>query len=233
MKVLSIRQPVAYLAGCLRGDAWISSGASRTPSGYFCLRVADMDFAESFAAAIAAGFGVAASVCKDERGYALVRKSNGKRRFDMLKEFEPTSDEQTAAWLRGLFDSEGNVVCVPKPKAGPRSWDRRVAIFSTDHTTLDRAQRMLTDLDIQARKLLWSCGDGHKGNKPVYAMNLVSGKENFSEFARIVGSSIARKQASLDLLASTYHPDRAIYAAEAQAKGAEVRRARRDAGGIY
>lgn len=230
---LPIRQPIAYLTGCLCGNAWLSSGSPRSPSGYLCLRVADVDFATTFATAITVGFGVPVVARLDERGYSMVRKNNGFGRFDVLRDFVPKTQEETAAWLRGLFDSQGNVVCVKKPKAGPRSWDRRISMLSTDHETLGLALRRLLKIGIVAHKTPWPCGAGHKGSKPVFAVMLSASRANFSRFGELIGSSIARKQAAIDLLPRTYQPDLSTCYAEAQAKGAAVRRARRDAGGIY
>lgn len=234
MKALSIRQPIAYLAGCLLGDAWLATGTRRAPSGYLCLRVADQDFADAFAAAITAGFSVPAKVNVDERGFYLVRKSNGGRRFDVLRGFEPLTNDARAAWLRGFFDSEGNVVCAPKPAAGPRSWDRRVSMFSTNQDTLWRARRALSALNIEAKgPVEWKGGAGRYGSKQVFAVVLISSWENYVRFGDAVGSSIGRKAAALATLPGTYQDDLKACAREAQQKGVQVRLARKAAGGRY
>ena len=57
---------------------------------------------------------------RDERGYWLVRTYNGRRRFDVLREWSARSPEEQAAWLRGLFDSEGNAQLTHRPARGRR-----------------------------------------------------------------------------------------------------------------
>lgn len=121
-----------------------------------------------------------------------------------LRCFEPTNDDERAAWLRGLFDSEGNVVCVRKPRNGAASWDRRVVFLSTNVQMLGSALVLLSDLGIAARLSAWSCGRGHRGSKQVMAVTLKAGRDNFARFAAVVGSSIKRKQDALNLLPKTY-----------------------------
>lgn len=230
---LSVRQPMAYLAGCLLGDACLTTGHKNSVRGYLQLRVADWDFANAFSSAIYAGFGVIYVPRKDERGYALVRTYNGFGRFDVLRGLIPSLLEEKAAWLRGLFDSEGNVVCVPKPYQGPRSWDRRIAFFSTNQETLHMGLAYLADLKIVSVIRGWPPSDSHHGSKPVFALLLKNGRENYASFARDVGSSIARKSDRINKLPETYHPDLSDAYREAQLKGAAVRNARKLAGGKY
>jgi hypothetical protein len=58
MPALTIRQPIAYLAGVLAGDGCISRPARTAARGYFSLTAADEDFARAFADALLAGYGV-------------------------------------------------------------------------------------------------------------------------------------------------------------------------------
>lgn len=201
---MSKRMSQAYLAGCLNGDAWFSSPQKSSPNGYLCLRCADEDFATAFSNAITAGFCVPSRVTVDERGYYLVRKNNGFGRFELLREFEPYSQPEMGVWLRGLFDSEGSVKLSPKPASGPRSWDRRIGMFVTDEAILIRASEMLAALGIDSRIRDWKAGTGHKGTKPVYALLLNSSQTNYSRFADLVGSSIARKREALERIPQTY-----------------------------
>lgn len=224
---------VAYLAGALLGDAWLSSPTAHHKHNYLCLRVADLDFAEAFALAIAAGFDIPARVTKDERGYWTVRRYNRDDRFSALRDFEPDGDRQAGAWLRGLFDSEGNAQLTHLPRIGPDSYGRRVAFYTTNETTLARADAYLRDLGMATRIYQRKHTAGHKGLKPVFELSLITSKRNFEVFADLVGSSIQRKAQTLRLLSTTYCTDVPALRRSMQAKGVATRRARRDAGGSY
>lgn len=195
--------PKAYLAGCLKGDAFMSIGHKNSVRGYMGLRVSDWDFAHAFAESINVAYGLNIAPRADERGFALVRTYNGHGRFDELRQLKPDCPESGASWLRGLFDSEGNAACRPLAR-GPRSWDRRVTMFSTNVETLSLAESLLTSLDIGSKIVPWNHGPGHKGTKPVFAVRLHSSLENYQRFASGVGSSIQRKQQTLDLCHTTY-----------------------------
>jgi len=224
MKALTVRQPHAYLAGVLRGDGWLNES--------LCLRVADRDFAETFAAAIRNGYGCTAKVNIDERGYFLVRRHSAGR-FDHLRSFEAGSVEEKAAWLRGYFDSEGNAQLTPHPSKGPRSFSRRVSFYSTNPATLDLATRYLTELGIETRRCTLKPSKGHLGTLPVEELALRSSKHHYSLFAELVGSSIARKWGVLERLPSSYCTDLSAVRREMQARGVATRVARRNAGGAY
>lgn len=204
MRVLTVQQPRAYLAGALSGDAWLSTGSGRSPGGYLCLRVADEDFALAFAAAVAEGYGVHRAPAQDERGYWLFRTYNGHRRFDGLRTFVPTSPGECAAWTLGLFDSEGNVQLTPKPWNGPASWERRVAFYSTEPATLDTLVTTLDSLGLPSTRLVRRPTAGHLGSRTVEQVRIRSGRAYFERFAEVIGSNIARKQAVLDRLPTTY-----------------------------
>lgn len=226
MRALTVKQPKAYLAGVLAGDGWISAGHRNAIQGYLALRVADEDFAEAFAAAIAAGYGVATAPSRDERGYWLTRTYNGYGRFNELLTLEPVSLDETAAWLRGLFDSEGNASLIPKPRRGTRSYGRRVAIYSTSAATLARTTGYLGILEIGTRLHPQRPSAGHKGSRPVSELAVRGSQASYEAFASIVGSSIRRKQAVLDALPLSYVADMSAVRREMQAKGAMTRKAR-------
>jgi hypothetical protein len=216
MKALSLWQPRAYLAGVVLGDGW----CTRLTLG---LRVADEDFARAFAAAILAEFSVQAVCRRDERGYWLVRTSNKTGRFSALLNFAPSSQDEKAAWLRGLFDSEGNAT-LSRAKVSANAWNRRVALFSTEPSTIARAARYLRDLGIETRLSTMKPSTGHKGKRTVWQLTVRHSKANFARFSALVGSSIARKAATLAAIPTTYQPDG--HHARAQATSAANRRER-------
>ncbi|WP_328903220.1 LAGLIDADG family homing endonuclease [Streptomyces sp. NBC_00441] len=224
MRALTIRQPHAYLAGVLRGDAWLNA--------CLCLRVADRDFAEAFAQAIRTGYGCTAKVTVDERGYFLVRRHSAGR-FESLKDFRPETAEAQAAWLRGYFDSEGNAQLTPAPSKGARSYSRRVSFYSTNEETLHLATSHLSDFGLATRRQVLKPSKGHLGKLPVHELALRSSKHQYATFTELVGSSIERKRVNLTRIVESYCGDLSAVRREMQARGVASRNARRDAGGSY
>lgn len=224
MRALTIKQPHAYLAGVLRGDGWLNEA--------FCLRVADRDFAETFAAAIRTGYGCTAKVTVDERGYFLVRRTSTGR-FEHLRAYSAQSDEEKRAWLRGYFDSEGNAQITPVPSRGTRSFSRRVSFYSTNEATLDTAASHLHGLVLATRYRTMKPSKGHLGTLPVHELALRSSKQQYTTFMELIGSSIERKQARLSQIVASYCNDLPAVRREMQARGVATRVARRNAGGTY
>jgi hypothetical protein len=190
------KAPAAYLAGVLHGDGWCTALT-------IGLRCKDEEFSRAFAGALVNACGIQLEPRLDERGYWLVRTSNKTGRYNHLRPYEPTGDAEYAAWLRGLFDSEGNAQ-LTKAKNSENAWARRVAFYSTNTDTLDRAGAYLTALSIDWLRYTMNPSKGHKGDKPVYELRVGVNRENFARFAAAVGSSIARKQKVLDAIPRSY-----------------------------
>lgn len=212
----TIGQMRAYLAGVLHGDGWCTKLT-------FGLRVKDRDFAAMFSVAVEEVTGFKMSVRWDN--YWVVRGRNRTGRFSELKSYNPVDNSERSAWLRGLFDSEGNAQILHRPKIGLNSYQRRVAIYSTDLATLRIAAGYLHALGIRHAIRLTKNSASHKGTKPVSELRLCR-REAFQAFAVLVGSSIGRKQAALQRIAATYQKDPSASARAAQLKGAATRRAR-------
>lgn len=194
MKALTVWQP--YLAGVLHGDGW----CTRLTLG---LRSKDLDFAEIFAEAVNRLFGMNLSPKWDDRGYWLVRTSNKSGRFDRLRLFEPTNNDDLSSWLRGLFDSEGNAQLWLPPDRGPNCFHRRIAMYSTNIATLNRASEFLTWLEVDHTIRATRNSISHKGTLTVYELRMIR-RSGFSRFAEMVGSSIGRKQATIDAIVRSY-----------------------------
>lgn len=204
---------LAYVSGVLHGDGWCSKYA-------IGLRVADRDFAEYFANALSAICGRSIHPRLDERGFWLVRVGNKSGRFSSIKSYEPEGSTERAHWLRGLFDSEGNAqLCEVRGKRPYRH--RRISLYSTDVSTLSKAQFHLRSLGINCRTRETKNSLGHKGSKVVHELCL-AGKTDFESFARLVGSSIERKMVVIREIASSFAP--AGYQKRAQLLGAAARR---------
>lgn len=226
MKALTVwreRQARSYIAGVLHGDGWLTALT-------IGLRCKDEDFARAFADAVNSVYGFRLIPCLDERGYWLARSSNKRSHFAGAKDHDPTTAIEQTAWLRGLFDSEGNAQLLAKPARGPNSYHRRVAFYSTEPATLTKASGYLTALGILHTRRSTTNSASHKGTKTVEELRITR-KDSFAMFADVVSSSINRKRVSLYSIVGSYAPPGAH--ALAQAKGVEVRRQRQAAGGRY
>lgn len=196
MKALSVWQPQAYLAGVLHGDGWCTDLT-------LGLRCKDLDFSETFAAALNDACGTQVKPKRDERGYWLIRQGNKSGRFSHLKAFEPSDNDHLSAWLRGLFDSEGNAQ-LWHMKAS--SFHRRIAIYSTSMSTIERAAEFLDWLDVPHSIRATRKSRTSKGTKTVFELRMVR-KEGFERFRTMVGSSIARKEATIRAITESYQPE--------------------------
>jgi hypothetical protein len=216
MKSVSLTQErnraLAYLGGVVSGDGWCSALT-------LGLRVSDEDFADAFAMALKTAFSVTACPRRDERGYWLTRISNKTGRFDCLRDIEPSGLDGMAAWVRGLFDSEGNAT-LRLNGMSKNSYGRRVAIYSTVKATLLRAAEYLYSLGMFTILRQTNNSAGHKGNLIVYELSLRGGIDNYRMFALLVGSSISRKQSVLAALPQSYS-NPAIYCRKGQLKSAQ------------
>lgn len=202
----------AYLSGVLHGDGWCTKTLG--------LRVKDRDFAEAFADAIEKVAAKRPNIIIDERGYFTVRVSNKTGKFSYLKDSEIRTAEDKASWLRGLFDSEGNASL---RNLRDHSFERRIGMYSTSVETLLRAKVYLTDLGMTTAFRMMKNSRGHKGSKTVHELKLRGSIENFSLFAKYVGSSIMRKHAIIEAIPLSYQPDHE-YLRRAQLKGVAAKR---------
>lgn len=208
------REALAYLSGVIHGDGWLT--------GELALRVADRDFADTFAFQIEVAFGLPGEPRKDERGYWLIRRSNQSGRFNSIRAFQAETNAERAYWLRGLFDSEGNAN-VHRVKGGPNCWVRRIAMYSTAIDTLHRARSYLDYLGIPTYLRPTKNSAGHKGTKIVHELSLRSSVGNYGKFRDIIGSSIARKRKTMDEIVSSYSKDITAARRAGQIAGARTR----------
>lgn len=194
--IITLWQP--YLAGVLHGDGWCTNLT-------IGLKVKDYDFSLAFCHNLNIGFGFSLKPRLDERGYWLVRTSNKKGYFSHIKSYQPRNKEEIAAWLKGVFDSEGNASLL-KSKISLNSWNRRVSMYSTDYETITKIESYLLQLGMPNVTRKMKATKGHKGTKPVYEIKLRSSQENFQCFYSLVGSSIKRKNDVLERIPKTYQP---------------------------
>ena len=221
MKTLSLTQPfAAYLAGVLHGDGW----CTRLSIG---LRCKDHDFALAFSSALRETTGASVPPRRDERGYWLVRARNKTGRFNQLKQYDPQTDEERAAWVRGMFDSEGNAQ-LRRNGVSENSFGRRVAFYSTAPMTLDIVALLLDVLGISSRRGVMRASTGHKGKKLVEYLEVRGSRENYERFASLVGSNIERKNSILLAIPESYRSDMGECYRRAQLLGAATKNRRRE-----
>lgn len=216
MKALSLQEKQAYLAGVIKGDGFCTN--------YIGLLVADKDFAEAFCDAINHVFQLSVRVRQEKVKYWVVKTSNLTGKFSYLLTLKLTTQEEKASWLRGFFDSEGNVDLHKLP-IGERCYERRIAMYCTNIDTLNTASSHLNALGIPNYIRATKNGEGHWGSKVVYELRLRCSKENFELFRTLIGSNIARKQKVIEAIPSTYsllsHKE---YSRKGQIKGAAAKR---------
>lgn len=216
---------LAYLNGVIHGDGYLTNVLG--------LRVSDKDFAEAFAVAASAVSGRLItpqhqadyrrqfnSVCNWK--YWEARSGNRNGAFECVREFVPVTETELAAWLRGMFDSEGNATC-HKIRHGTESYGRAIEFFNCNTDTIARLVKFLEQIGIPSRPRPMKNGKGHLGTKQVYRVTLKSSIENFTRFRDLVGSNIKRKRETIEKMISTYHPDIRAHCRDIQLKGAATR----------
>lgn len=191
----------AYVAGVLHGDGWCTALS-------FGLRTKDEDFATAFRDAVRDVTGKTLplrSECQRGRQYLVVRTSNKSGAYSELKTYQPQCADEKSRWLRGMFDSDGNAnFC--KAVGGENSFHRRVAIYKSNIETLKKAAAFLESLEIPNLIRPMKNSSSHLGDQTVYELRVLR-RDGFKKFAVAVGSSIQRKQKTLDLIADSYQPD--------------------------
>jgi hypothetical protein len=206
----------AYLAGVIVGDGYCTARV-------IGLHVKDLDFAQAFAFALANAFDYR-SVPKLEGGkYWRVRSSNQYGRYNCLKTWVCTTSNEKAKWLQGFFDSEGNVG-LKHSKISENSYARQIAMYNTKIPLLEKAQAFLLELGITSKiRYMPMYNDNHLGTKPLYEIRVLGSKLNYTRFAQLISSNIARKRSLLDAMESSYQLD-TDYCKRGQAKGIETKR---------
>lgn len=215
MKALSLNH--AYLAGVIVGDGYCTSKT-------LGILAKDKDFVETFQSAIKNGFGTKLKITTSN-GYWRIVSSNKSGRYNLLINYKCKTDREKVEWLRGLFDSEGNVQLLRMKRISENSYCRRIAIYSTNRKTLNKASVYLNILKIKNNIKPIKSSEGHLGKKQVYELKIIGGRENYIKFGNIISSSIRRKRDILNSFEDSYRPNN-DYLKLAQTKGAMVKRKR-------
>lgn len=216
------RISLAYLAGVLHGDGYCTAKG-------FGLTVKDRDFADAFAIALkhVSGDGAVSPSGK----YWRVFRSNRHGAFSGIKAFAPANEGERLIWLRGLFDSEGNAQLIHRPSVSPNAYQRRIAIYSTDLATLERASTMLDQSHIYHVINATKNSASHRGSKVVFELRL-SSRESYEMFNSLVGSFIRRKRETMERIVDSYS-DPQTYRSVGGQRGTATRVARAMQGEAY
>lgn len=206
----------AYLAGVIKGDGFCTNYD-------FGLLAKDADFVQAFADAINNLFGLSVKPRQETRGYWIVRISNKNNRFSHLLHYIPDSPATYGAWIRGLFDGDGNTQLL---RLAGNSYQRRIAIYSSYIETLNTAAAYLSELSIPTLLNPTKNSSSHLGTKTVYELRVRSSKTNYIRFAELVGSTIKRKRVVINAIPASYKPDLSQHCRDIQLKGAKTRRER-------
>lgn len=207
----------AYVAGVVAGDGWCTDKS-------FGLHCKDRDFADAFVSAVQQASGTLLNL-RDDQGYWRATRSNRDGRFNEIGLYRPASESELCYWLRGLFDSDGNAQLWHMPHVSPGAYHRRVAIFKTDLNVLETASDYMATLGIRHTIRSTKNSPSHMGTKTVYGL-FVQRRDGFTAFRDKVGSSIARKADTLDLIVTTYQPN-TDYCRRAQTLGVAARKRRK------
>mgnify|MGYP002132261468 CR=1 FL=1 len=128
-----------------------------------------------------------------------------------------------------MFDSEGNAQMRRHSPTSNSYW-RRVAMYSTNTTTLATTQQYLSELGIPTRFFATKNSKGHLGALTVYGLEVRGSRTNYARFAEVIGSNIYRKHEVLQAIPLSYRPDVSQHARDAQRLGASGRRGRGSGG---
>ncbi len=202
----------SYISGVLAGDGWCTNNLG--------LHVKDEDFIREFSHAIKEAFGYDTKP-RLEGKYWKVTKGNYDGKFNWLHTYAPDTITGYKAWLRGLFDSEGNALLY-RLGTTPNSVLRRISIYSTNIETLNKSVKYFSALDIVTTLRPTKNSSSHLGSKVVYELRIAAGLENYIRFYEKVGTSLQRKRVIIESIIQSYQ-NRHDYTRKAQALGAKAK----------
>ena len=207
-----LTEDLAYILGVVRGDGHISGQDIR-------LRVIDEDFAEMFETTLRQWSGFSVNLTKihnpmynNDYIYQVCLTSAEAVRF--LKSFDyktlkSASSNIKAAFLRGMYDSEGSV--------SQNKYIKHINLCNQNINLLSLCKTLLSDLGIKSSKIYISIKKGSRiilpGNgKPFITRRpmhnfCISSKENLIKFSTSVNFSISRKKDVVAKILNSYSMD--------------------------
>jgi intein-encoded DNA endonuclease-like protein len=205
---LDLSPEKSYILGVMCGDGYIH--CTKNKSYQIALQAVDRDFVIEFADCINKIYGIQPSISKikatqinwNEKWQARVCckeifndminyghfKTSSWRIPEIIFE---SSDEIKCRFLRGFFDSEGNVDVN----------SRRITAVSTNKDGINDIANLLTNLGIKSRihKNSTICG-----NRTISFNLRMTGRQNIVKYCEKIGFSIQRKHAKLNELTKSY-----------------------------
>ncbi len=203
---------LGYIRGVLMGDGYLSIKRTGT-KGQIGLEVKDKDFAQTFHKQLEKWSGLKARFSFNEnKGLHTVRLSS-LRAVEFLRDFNifdviNANEEIKVNFLRGMFDSEGNVS--GSNLTTPKKSTRFVSLFNTDEELIRLVKVLLETVGIKVQNIDKKIG-GFTGRTVCFRLR-IGGKSNLEMFKNKIGFSIERKNKKLEEILRSYgHNPKSIY----------------------
>jgi hypothetical protein len=198
-----VNENLAYILGVLKGDGHLDENS-------IVLDVKDIDFALNFKKAVEVEFQKEGKLhFYDNLWRALLHSRTVVKylkNIDIFHSIRNSSKKAKAAFLRGMFDSEGSAYC--NIKYGVTN--RKIELCNNDLHLMNLCKELLEELEIKTRKIdkRFRSERIFKGRKleafNYYRLTLNENKQNFNLFKKLIGFSIKRKQKNLKRIIDSY-----------------------------
>lgn len=196
---------LGYIRGVLIGDGYVSIKRSGT-KGYVGLEVKDKDFAQTFCDRLEKWSGMKARFSFNKNKGLYTVKLFSLRAAEFLKDFNildliNANEEVKVNFLRGIFDSEGNVS--GSNLNMPRRSTRFVALYNTDEELIRLVKVLLESLGIKVQHIDKRIKSGFTEHTVELRLR-IGGKRNLEMFKNKIGFSIERKNKKLQEILDSY-----------------------------
>lgn len=197
----------AYILGVMCGDGWTYCKPKHTYQ--IALQATDKDFVDEFARCLKNVYGIhpkrslisittknwsdkyqARLCCKAAHNDLLKYTSFKTNKWGVPQEIKNSNKNIQSAFIRGFFDSEGNV----------DTKSRKLGVTSVNLFGLQNIQDLLKSSSISSA--IYSRRS--RGNRAATYYLQIHGRQNIEKFSNKIGFAIARKQRLLDKLISNY-----------------------------
>ncbi len=199
---------LAYVLGVIEGDGYIGFGKfnGSITKGHLGLEVKDKDFALYFENQLEKWSGLKISFRARNNSDRFVVTLYSLRAAQFINDFDlnlliNAEDKIKTNFLKGLFDSEGNVS--GSNLKTPRIATRFIGFFNNNLELIYLVKKLLESLDIKVQNIDKRTGIGFKKSGINYRLR-IGGKENLQKFSDKIGFSIERKNKKLNEILKSY-----------------------------
>lgn len=199
---------LAYILGTVEGDGYISFKKFKgiISKGHVGLEVKDKDFALHFKHNLERWSGLKASFRARRNSDRSIITLHSLRAAQFINDFDiysltNSNDKIKANFLKGLFDSEGNVSGSNLDR--PRISTRFIGFFNNNIKLIYLVKGLLESLNIKVQNIDKRTGIGFKKSGINYRLR-IGGKENLQKFKDKIGFSIKRKNNKLKEILGSY-----------------------------